>query len=154
DPVPVLFRCACEQVEALGVGADLGRIEGMAQAIDERTAGGARSRQALVELLRGPALWALRRDQTRVDRRGDGGNGDPEIERSLGRPLARALLARAIADLVDEEPARSAVVRHTDDARSDLDEEGLELALVPGLEDLRDLRRTEPDRVAQEIVGL
>ena len=46
---------------------------------------------------------------------------------------------------------RVGLVEH---GRGDLDQERVEVALVPLVEDLRDLRHLEPDAVAQQVVGL
>ena len=72
------------------------------------------------------ALLGERRERAGEDRLGDAGERHAELERVLRGPAARALLLRCVEDHVDERPARL-LVGLGQDARGDLDEEGLEL---------------------------
>src|SRR5260370_751224 len=84
---------------------------------------------------------------------GDRGHRDAEVERRLRRPLAGALLRRLVEDDVHERPPRRAIAL-AQNLRRDLDEVGLEVALVPLRENPRELIGTEVERMTQQVVGL
>ena len=67
----------------------------------------------------------------------DQGDGHPVLESRDGRPLPGSLLTGGVSDLLQQELAFLVLVLQ--DGRRDLDEEGVELALVPLVEDLAHL---------------
>ena len=99
------------------------------------------------------ALVAQRRQRAGEHRLGDRREGHPQLERVLRRPAAGALLLGLIEDHVEQRLARSLVGLGHDRGR-DLDQERLELALVPAPEHLGDLRHLEAHPVAKQVVGL
>ena len=100
------------------------------------------------------ARWSPSADSdAREDRLGDRGQRHAELERVLRGPAAGALLLGLVEDHVDERLA-GALVLLVEHGGGDLDQERVEVALVPLVEDLRDLRHLEPDAVAQQVVGL
>src|SRR5215213_6266745 len=142
-------------LEALGVGDDLRGIERLAHVVDERAVGtvalaglGTREPRGRRRALLAQGGQGAREHGLR-DRR----ERDAELESVLCGPPARALLLSLIEDHVDERLPRRlvALVEH---GRRDLDQEGVEVALVPLVEDLGDLGHLEPDAVAEQVVGL
>ena len=99
------------------------------------------------------ALVAERRQRAREHGLGDPRQRHAELERILARPAPGALLLGLIDDHVDERAARVRVLLG-EHLRRDLDEERLEVAAVPLVEDAGDLGHLEPGTVAQQVVGL
>ena len=93
------------------------------------------------------------RERAREDRLGDARQRHAQLQRVLRRPAPGALLLGLVDDHVDQRLARLGVdlVQH---GRGDLDQEGLQIARVPVVEDALDRRHVEPDAEAQEVVGL
>jgi len=91
--------------------------------------------------------------RAREGRLADRGDGDGQVEGGLDRPLAGALLRGGVHDEVDEGLA-GLRVHLAQDLNGDLHEVGVELALVPGGENVGDLRRRGTQALAQEGVGL
>ena len=84
---------------------------------------------------------APRRQRAREHRLGDGRQRHAEIERRLHRPAAGPLLLRLVDDRVDQRAAgRVALAQHRG---GDLDQIGIEVALLPLLENAGDRRRVE-----------
>ena len=93
----------------------------------------------------GHALVLQGRDAAGIDRLGDQGDGDAEVLRRDDRPLAGAFLAGGVEDLVHQRLAVG--VLEGEDVAGDLDQVGVEFALVPFGEDLRASgRRSCPGR--------
>ena len=98
-------------------------------------------------------LIAQRAQRPREDGLGDPRQRHAELERVLRGPAAGALLLGLVDDHVDQRLA-GLRVRLVEHGRGDLDQERLEVAPVPVVEDALDGRDVEPDAVAQEVVGL
>mmetsp|Transcript_13321 Transcript_13321/g.32540 ORF Transcript_13321/g.32540 Transcript_13321/m.32540 type:complete len:562 (-) Transcript_13321:464-2149(-) len=136
DAPLLLLALGLDDVEALRVGADLGRVQRGAHVRHQlrlghaRHGGGRVQAQPLVHLGRGHALRLGGRHVAAVQRRGDGGRGHAQVGRLLHGPLAGALGARLVHDLVHQE-ARALVVLLGQDDGGDLHQEGRQLALVP-----------------------
>ncbi len=83
----------------------------------------------------------------------DAGHRHAQVESDLHRPAAGALLLGLVDHHVHERLARLRVHVRQHLGR-DLDQVGVEAALVPGAEDLRDLGGGVPGDVAQQLVRL
>ena len=98
------------------------------------------------------ALFLDGRQAAREDALADERDGHGEVERGDGRPLAGAFLAGGVEDLVHH--GLAVVVLLGEDLGGDLDEEAVELALVPLAEDRGEVVRREAEAVLEELVGL
>ena len=141
----MLRRLGADQVHALRVGANLGGVERGADVVDElllllRGHGGRLGIRGLetrggVGSLRGDALILDAGDEAGVEGGRDGGDGDGELRGLLHGPLARALHARLVQDLVHQETIPGLlVILLGEDERGDLDEERVQLRGVPLVE--------------------
>ena len=92
------------------------------------------------------------RDAARIDRFGDQGDRDAEVLRGDDGPLAGAFLAGGVEDLVHERLAVG--VFEGEDVAGDLDEVGVEFALVPLGEDLVHLVGAQAQAGLHQVVGL
>ncbi len=101
----------------------------------------------------GLALGHRARQRAGEHRLGDAGDGHAEVERGLHRPAAGALLLGLVEDDVDQRLAGLGVGL-TQHLRGDLDEEAVQVALVPFGEDVGDLGCGLAEAVAQQLVGL
>src|SRR5262249_61563322 len=111
DVPAVLVAAGLDVVEALRVRDDLGRVQRLAHVLDERG--------PLIDLPRVEvagersagrgALGGVPGQRAGEGRLGDPGDRDPEIERALHCPAARALLLGLIEDDVGERPTRPGV---------------------------------------------
>jgi hypothetical protein len=81
--------------------------------------------------------------------RGDGGDGHAVLDGGDDGPLPGALLARLVQDGVDQHLAGALGVLGVEDVRRDLDQEAVELALVPAA-NVGDLARRQPEALAQQ----
>ena len=124
-PVVLLGRLAHEH-EALGVGDDLGCVEGLLEVVDELllVALERLERRATEDLGRRHALVAQGGQAAREDGLADQGDGHAEVERVDRGPLAGALLAGDVGDLGHERLAVIVVV--LEDVGGDLDQERVE----------------------------
>ncbi|TYZ62427.1 hypothetical protein PybrP1_008669 [[Pythium] brassicae (nom. inval.)] len=145
-----------DQVEPLRVRADLRRVQRLAHVVhelllvDRRDLG-----RAVQHLGREHALLLARRQVPRVERRRDRRRRDRALGGLLHGPAARALHARLVEDLVEQVPAVSLeVVLLGEDRRRDLDQERLEVALVPLVKHVRELAVREPARDLEDVVRL
>src|SRR5206468_10416741 len=116
-------------------------------------------------------LCLLARQHPREDRLGDPGQRHPELERRLAGPATCAFLFRLVLDRVDERvrplPAwalradatsprkrgREAVVVLGEDVGGDLDQVGLQAAVVPLAKDRGELVGRLAERVAHLVVA-
>mmetsp|Transcript_16072 Transcript_16072/g.60802 ORF Transcript_16072/g.60802 Transcript_16072/m.60802 type:complete len:597 (+) Transcript_16072:1159-2949(+) len=134
DGPAVLAGGLADDVHALGVGADLGGVEGLADVVDELGAvhsghvGGAGDDLGGLH-----ALVLEPGEEARLERGGDGARGHGALRCLLHGPAAGALHAGLVEDLVHEVGGLvlAAVVLGLEDLGGDLDQEGLQLALVP-----------------------
>ena len=100
-----------------------------------------------------PALIAQRAQRPREHGLGDARQRHAELQRVLRRPAPGALLLGLVDDHVHQRLA-GLRVRLAQDRRGDLDQERLEVAAVPVVEDVVDRRHVEPDPEPQQVVGL
>ena len=152
---PVVFGAAgLDLVEALGVGDDLRRVQRLLD-IRGELFGIARSlaESAGCQTGGGLALHDRTRQRAGEHRLGDARHRDAEIECRLHRPPSGALLLGLVEDDVDERLAGLGVdlAQHLG---GDLDQVAVQVALVPLGEHVGDLRRGQPEPVAQQLVGL
>ena len=105
------------------------------------------------ELLAGAHALVLERGQaSRKDSLADERYGLAEIERVDGSPFAGTLLTRGVEDLLDK--GCPVVVVEVENVAGDLDKEGVEYALVPLGEDIRNLLVRNLEATLQNVVGL
>ena len=148
-----------DEVEALGVGGDLGPVQGPADRGDQgrllvlRGRGGRRGPGVQVGVAHGGAHGRRRRGGPGEGRLGDGGHGHAQLQGGLRGPRAGALLAGLVDDDVDEGPAGGRVDA-PQDLGGDVNEVGVEFAVPPGAEDLGDGGHAQPDGAPQQVVGL
>src|SRR5665647_2383979 len=151
-PAVLLGRLPQQHV-ALGVGDDLGAIEGPAHLLYE-------GRPVVLGRVSGPGQHPGRRHPLLLeggegageDRLADEGDGHPSIQGGDHRPLAGALLARGVQDLVHQGGA--VLVLLGEDLAGDLDEVAVQLPLVPLGELLGQLVGGEAQGVLEQLVGL
>ena len=150
----VLVLGLAHELEALGVGADLGAVEGVADLFDDLGAVriGHRALRATEDLGGFDALILHGGEAAGEDGFGDGRSGDAHVEGVGARPLARALLAGGVEDDVDQRDAGLGVLL-LEHLGGDLDEEGVQVALVPFFEGGADLVRGHAEEAAHEVVG-
>ena len=137
----------------LGVGHDLGRVQRLADVIDEVVGHATFPRPRPGQRGRGrPALVAQRRERAREHGLGDPRERHPEIECVLAvqPPVPFARPGRGSRPRA---ACRFSVGLLQHDRR-DLDEERLEVARVPLLEDLADRRGFEAADVGEQVVRL
>ena len=77
--------------------------------------------------------------------------GHASIESSNRSPLASTLLARRIKNLGNQRLA--IIIVELQDVGGDLNEEGVEDTLVPGVEDVRNLVLGEAETTLEDVVG-
>ncbi|MCY1499927.1 hypothetical protein D9M68_339580 [compost metagenome] len=136
------------------IGADLG---GQQRAFEIPDEGGPVGHLEVADLrqpedLFGRLAFVLHRgDAARRHRRLDAGCRHAHVLRLDHRPLAGALLAGLVEDQIDDRFAgqRISGLQHL---LGDLDQVGVEAALVPGAEDVADLGRRHLQAVAQDAV--
>ena len=142
------------QGESLRVGADLRRVERVANGIDEFLFISGEMRLRSFQNFRGGDAFLFQRaDATGEDRFRDGRNGNAGVESVGHRPLARPFLSGAVLDHIDDGGAGHGVF-HRKDVCRDFDEEGIEVAGVPIGEGFLRFLYGESDPVAQNVVGL
>ena len=152
---PLLLGGRCrENAEALRVGADLRGIEGVVHRRGELIDVSAEALRGSVDEARGGNALVLHRgDAARKDSLGDRRCGHPEIQRRLGRPFPRPLLTRPIEDDLHHRLSRLRVAA-AEDIRGDLNEEGIEVSLVPAAEQVAHLVVAHAEQVLHDEVGL
>lgn len=152
----VLLGGLLHEHEALRVRDDLGRVEGLLEVREELLLVALELGRAADELQllgRAGALALDGGEAAGEDGLGDQGHGHAEVERVDGGPLAGSLLAGGVEDLLEEGLAVGLVVV-VHDVAGDLDQEGVEDALVPGGENVTDLLVRHSKSTLHDIVGL
>ena len=81
-------------------------------------------------------------------------DGDEQVQGGLDGPGAGALHADHVADVLDQRRAGLGRVVEVDHLAGDLDQEALQLALVPLLEDFLELLVGQAADVLEQVVGL
>ena len=130
-----LRRGSGDLVEALGVGGDLGAVEGLFDGVDEclpilAGQGGFGGAGSQIGVPDGRARRRRRGGRPGEGGLGDGGHCDPELEGGLRGPHAGALLPRGVDHDIHEGPAggRIGAGEHLG---GDVDEVGVELGVLP-----------------------
>ena len=141
-----------QQHVPLGVGNNLGCIEGLlhvveaqGRAIERLTGAGQNGRGAEAFLLQ-------RGKETRKDGLADQRQRRPVVQRRHRRPLAGALLAGRVQDLVDQ--CIAPLVAEGQDVPRDFYQIGIQRPFVPAAKGLAHLIVVEPRTGLQEVTGL
>ena len=106
----------------------------------------------LQHLRREHALLLHRRQAAREHRLADQRHRHAQVERADASPLAGALLAGRVENLVDDR--RAVLVQLAEDVARDLDQVAVQFARVPLREDVVQLGRRQPQPVLQHLIGL
>ena len=140
--------------EALGVGDDLGGIQGLLEVIDESllVTGEFRNSGALEKAAGTDTLVLEGRQAAREDSLADQSDGHAKVEGVDGGPLAGTLLTSLVEDLLNE--GSTIVVVEVKDVTGDLDEERVQNTLVPLGEHIGDLLGGETKTTLEDVVGL
>jgi hypothetical protein len=142
-----------DEHEALGVGDNLGGVEGLLEVGDEGILVtlklGGRAGEDTASL---GALILESRETAREDSLADQGDGHTKVKGVDGSPLAGSLLASLVKNLLNKGSAVVVVV--VEDITGDLDEEGVENTSVPLGENITDLLVGETDTALHDVVGL
>lgn len=149
----VLLGGVLDEHEALGVGDDLGGVQGLLEVVDEGLLVTLEDGGGSAEDGAGAATLVLEgREAAREDRLADQGDGHAEVKGVDGGPLSGTLLAGLVEDLVDEGSAVGVVV--VENITGDFNEEGVENTSVPLGENITNLLGGETDTTLEDIVGL
>ena len=135
----ILLRGGRQLHEPLGVAGDLGGIERLADLLDEEMGVAAIMHVRAHEHAAGAGSLLLHGGEAAgVDRLGDECAGHAHVECQLAHPLAGALGAGLVEDLVDD-VVIGAGIAGGEDVAGDLDEIAVEFAAVPRVEHLGQL---------------
>lgn len=138
---------------ALGVGDDLAGVEGLADVLDEGGLVPREGRDGPGEgACSGNPLLFHGGQAPGEHRLPDQGQRHPLVQGGDGRPLAGALLAGGVQDVVHHALAVCRLVAQ--DVPGDLNEVAVQLRLVPGGEGVPHLLVAHPQAVPHELVGL
>ena len=152
----VLLGGLLHEHEALGVGDNLGGVQGLLEVLKELllvTLELAAAPANELELRGGNGALVLDAGQaTGQDGLGDQGNGHTKVEGVDGSPLAGTLLAGLVEDLLNESGAIVVVEVH--DVTGDLNEERVQDALVPLGENVTNLLVGQSETALHDVVGL
>lgn len=150
----LLLGCCVHEDEALRVGDDLGGIQSLLEVVNK----------LLLVALEWLDLWAGKDLGGAASLLLEGGkaagedgltnecDGLSEVKSVNGCPLSSSLLSSRVEDLVDE--GHTVVVVESENVSGDLDEERVENAVVPLLEDVGNLWLLETETSLEDIVGL
>lgn len=142
-----------DEHEALGVGDNLGSVQGLLKVVDESLLVALELRSRTAQDAAGAATLILESTEAaREDSLADQGDGHAEVQSVDGGPLAGTLLASLVEDLVNKGSAIVVVV--VEDITSDLDQEGVKNTAVPLGENITNLLGGETDTALEDIVGL
>lgn len=152
-PVELLGRLT-QQHEALRVRDDLRRVQGATNVLDELgLVAGERGHLRTRQLFGRLNTFVLQRGQATSEHRlADQRDRYAEVEGGDRRPFTGALLAGRIANASDQRRSVFALVLQN--VGGDLDEERVELGLVPLLEHLAHLVVTQAEHLLHDVVGL
>jgi hypothetical protein len=142
-----------DEHEALGVGDNLGGIQGLLKVVDESLLIALELGGRATEDGAGAATLVLESaEAAREDSLTDQGDGHAEVKSVNGSPLAGTLLASLVEDLVNKGSAIVIIV--VEDITGDLNEERVENTSVPLGENITNLLGGETETTLEDIVGL
>lgn len=142
-----------DEHEALGVGDNLGSVQGLLKVVDESLLVALELGSRTAQDGAGAATLILESTEAaREDSLTDQGDGHAEVQSIDGGPLAGTLLASLVEDLVNKGSAIVVVV--VEDITGDLDQEGVKNTGVPLGENITNLLGGETDTALEDIVGL
>ena len=129
---PVVLRRRRLQLDKpLGITADLGSVQGLADCFHKLGAVAVVGSGRTVQQLGGPQAGIAHRGQAAgVHRLGHQGARDSQIQRQLAHPLAGTLGTGRVHHQVDQELARL-VVLHAEDVSRDLNQVTVQIASIP-----------------------
>lgn len=151
----VLLGRLLHKHEALGVGDDLGGIEGLLEVLEELLLVTLEGGGTANKLELGGSLDTLLLDARQAaseHRLGNEGDGHAQVQGVDGSPLAGTLLAGLVEDLLDERLAILIVEVH--DVLGDLDQERVEDTVVPLGEGVTNLLAGHAETALHDIVRL
>lgn len=139
--------------EALGIRDDLRGIESLLQVLNESLLVAGELGGGATEELAGTATVGLEGTQTTgEDGLSDQGDRHAQVQGVDGSPLASALLAGLVEDLLNQRSAVVIVV--AENVAGDLDQEGVQDTAVPLVENVRDLGDRHSEATFHDIVRL
>lgn len=142
-----------DEHEALGVGDDLGGVQGLLEVIDESLLVTGELGGRAVEKAAGTDTLVLEgRQAAREDSLADQSDGHAKVKGVDGSPLAGTLLTSLVEDLLDEGSA--VVVVEVKDVTGDLNQERVQNTLVPLGEHIGNLLGGETQTTLEDVVGL
>ena len=149
----VLVLGFAHELEALRIRTNLRAIQRIADGGDEVIAIAGQRHERTLQMLAGLDAFFLKGgDAAGEDGLRDGIGRDAHIQGVRGGPLARALLAGGVEDVIDKESVLVDGVRLLQDVGRDLDQVAVQVAGVPRLEDLADLVGLHAQQIAHERV--
>jgi hypothetical protein len=140
--------------QALGIADDDGEIQGILYLLDEYFLGNGDIRRRC--LVQGGGLgpfFLIGGDLAHAHGHIDDRDGDAEVHGILRRPFAGTFGAGLVEDHIHETVA-GLVILFQEDVPGDLDEEGLQLAVVPVLVYFVQLIVVEAQAAMQQVIGL
>lgn len=140
--------------EALGVGDDLGSVQGLLQVINESllVTGELGDLGSLQDTASLDTLVLQAGQASREDSLANQGDGHTEVKSVDGGPLAGTLLASGVKDLLND--GDTVVIIEAEDVTSDLDKEGVKNTAVPLLEDITHLSVGHAETTLHNVVDL
>jgi hypothetical protein len=142
-----------DEHEALSVGDNLGSVKGLLKVVDESLLVALELGGRTAQDGAGAATLVLESTEAAgEDSLADQGDRHAEVQSVDGGPLAGALLASLVEDLVNKGSAIVVVV--VEDITGDLNQEGVENTGVPLGENITNLLGGETETALQDIVGL
>lgn len=149
----VLLGGILDEHEALSVGNNLGGVQGLLEVIDEGSLVTSEVGSGATEDAVGTATLVFEgRKATGKDSLADQSDRHTEVQSIDGGPLAGALLAGLVEDLLNE--GNTIVVVVVEDVASDFNEEGVQNTGVPLGEDITNLLARHTETTLHDIVGL
>lgn len=139
--------------ESLGVGDDLGSVESLLEVVNKLLTVSLEVRLGSLEHLAGSDTLVLERAETSAEHGfSDQSDRHAEIESVDSSPLAGSLLTGSIKDLLEQGGAIVVIV--AEDVTGDFNQEGVQYALVPFLEDITNLSWGHTQTSLHDIVRL
>jgi hypothetical protein len=148
-----MYTYVLDEHEALGVGDNLGGVEGLLKIVDESLLVALELGGRTTENGAGAATLFLQgAEAAREDSLTNQGDGHAEVKSVDGSPLSGTLLASLVEDLVNKGSAIVIVV--VENITGDLNKEGVENTSVPLGENITNLLVGETKTTLKDIIGL